>query len=85
LRERETSVSQKGQVTIPREIRSRLGIKPGDRVRFELEGDRAFISPAPSKLLKWYGVVEPRQRPEDFRKLREEFEQGVAEESAAEG
>ena len=24
----------KGQVTIPREIRHRLGVKPGDRVRF---------------------------------------------------
>jgi antitoxin PrlF len=85
MAERETTLTQKGQVTIPQEIRSRLGIKPGDRVRFELEGDRAIITPAPSKLLKWYGMVEPRRRPEDFAKLREEFEQGVAEEAASEG
>ena len=33
-----STVTVKGQVTIPREIRHRLGVKPGDRVRFrELE------------------------------------------------
>ena len=33
-----STVTTKGQVTIPLEIRNRLGVKPGDRVRFrELE------------------------------------------------
>lgn len=32
-----SSVTVKGQVTIPKEIRDRLGIRPGDRVEF-LEG-----------------------------------------------
>jgi antitoxin PrlF len=29
-------VTSKGQVTVPMEIRERLGLKPGDRLRFDL-------------------------------------------------
>lgn len=32
-----------------------------------------------SKVLKWYGSVTPKERPEDFGKVREEFENDVAE------
>ncbi len=84
MRELETTVTQKGQVTIPAEIRARLGLKPRDRVRFEVEGDTVRIRPALSKVLRWYGSVTPRERPEDFRMLREEFEAGVADEVDAE-
>ena len=38
MRERETTLTQKGQVTIPQEIRTQLGLKPKDKVIFEMEG-----------------------------------------------
>jgi len=85
MRELETTLTQKGQVTIPSEIRSRLGLKPHDKVIFEMEGDTAKLRRAESKILKWYGSVAPRQRPEDFRKVRDAFEEGVAKEVAREG
>ena len=84
-RQLETTITRKGQVTIPIEIRSRLGLHPKDKVLFELEGDVVKLRPAPSKVLRWYGSVTPRQRPKDFGKLREEFEKGVAEEVISEG
>lgn len=31
-----TSVTKKGQVTIPKDIRERAGIKPGDNLKFKL-------------------------------------------------
>ena len=34
-------VTQKGQVTIPLEVRQALGIRPGSDVRCELDGDGA--------------------------------------------
>jgi AbrB family looped-hinge helix DNA binding protein len=44
---REGRLSSKGQVVIPREIRAKLGLRRGDRVRFELlEGKRVVIQPA---------------------------------------
>ncbi|MBV9075032.1 MAG: AbrB/MazE/SpoVT family DNA-binding domain-containing protein [Acidobacteria bacterium] len=45
-----TSVlSTKGQVTIPQEIRLRLGLKEGDRIEFVAEGEHTIIRPARSE------------------------------------
>jgi AbrB family looped-hinge helix DNA binding protein len=38
-----TKVTAKGQVTIPQAIRDRLGLQPGSRVEFEVEGDSARL------------------------------------------
>ncbi|MDE2258347.1 MAG: AbrB/MazE/SpoVT family DNA-binding domain-containing protein [Xanthomonadaceae bacterium] len=35
------SVTSKGQVTIPRDVRQKLGIRAGSKVRFRVAGDRA--------------------------------------------
>jgi AbrB family looped-hinge helix DNA binding protein len=80
MQELETTVTEKGQVTIPRSVRARLGIKPKDKVAFEVEGDAVRIRRAPSRVLAGYGAVKPRRKPEDLRALREEFESNVAEE-----
>ena len=34
-----STLTSKGQVTIPKEIRTRLGLKPGDRLDFQLDDD----------------------------------------------
>jgi AbrB family looped-hinge helix DNA binding protein len=39
-------ITSKGQVTIPQEIRIRLGLLPHTRVEFELAGDHARIRKA---------------------------------------
>jgi antitoxin PrlF len=39
-------LSSKGQITVPQEIRIRLGLKEGDRLEFVVEGDRTVIRPA---------------------------------------
>ncbi len=38
-----TSVTSKGQVTIPRKIRERLGIVTGDKVEFEMAPDGRIV------------------------------------------
>ncbi len=38
-----STVTSKGQTTIPEKIRKALRIKPGDRLEYEVEGDRATI------------------------------------------
>lgn len=43
-----STISSKGQVTVPQPIRNRLGISPGDRVEFVIEGERTLIRPARS-------------------------------------
>ena len=73
-------MTQKGQVTIPVEIRSRLGLKPRDKVVFELEADAVRLRLADSKVRRHYGVVPPLHQPEDFGSLRTAFEEEVARE-----
>jgi AbrB family looped-hinge helix DNA binding protein len=44
-----STISSKGQVTVPQEIRKRLGLRAGDRVEFVVEEDRTVIRPARSE------------------------------------
>ena len=39
-------LSTKGQITIPQEVRVRLGLKEGDRVEFVTKGEVTIIRPA---------------------------------------
>ncbi len=41
-----STISSKGQITVPQEIRKRLGLSVGDRVEFVIEGVRTVIQPA---------------------------------------
>jgi AbrB family looped-hinge helix DNA binding protein len=38
-----TSVTSKGQVTIPKEVRQQLGIRQGSRIEFVLVGDHVEL------------------------------------------
>jgi antitoxin PrlF len=55
-----STISSKGQITVPLEIRRRLGLKKGDRVEFVVEGDRTIMRPAQSRenpFEKYAGVL----------------------------
>jgi antitoxin PrlF len=41
-----STVSSKGQITLPLEIRRRLGVKEGDRVEFVVDDKRTILRPA---------------------------------------
>ena len=41
-----STISSKGQVTVPQYIRNQLGLSTGDRVEFVIEGERTVIRPA---------------------------------------
>jgi AbrB family looped-hinge helix DNA binding protein len=69
-----TSVTSKGQVTIPKELRQRLGIRQGSRIQFLLVGDhvemRVSSSPAAASggLGSGFGLLKSRRPavPTDF-------------------
>ncbi len=39
------TLTSKGQVTIPQEVRQRLGLKQGDQIAFEVEDGRTVLKP----------------------------------------
>ncbi|MBE8538723.1 AbrB/MazE/SpoVT family DNA-binding domain-containing protein [Geoglobus acetivorans] len=46
---RTRTVGKKGQVTIPKEIRDRFGLKEGEKVIFEVKGDEIVMRPERSR------------------------------------
>lgn len=79
-----TTVTSKGQVTIPGEIRRALNIKPKDKVAFELVNGEARLRPIQSPVLSSFGAVKPKRKPEDFSKMRLEIEEEIAEDVSGE-
>ena len=41
---KELKISDKGQVTLPKDMRDALGLKPGDAVVFTVDGDEIVIT-----------------------------------------
>lgn len=74
------TVTQRSQVTIPAAVRRALGIKPRDKVAFEIEDDQVRLVPAKFTLESAYGSVKPISTPENF----EEISRSVKEEHADE-
>ena len=67
-----TTATQRGQVTIPAEVRRLLGIKTGDKVAFQIEDGQVRLAPASMTLESAYGSVKPAGRPEDFKRIERE-------------
>lgn len=56
-----TTITQKGQVTIPAPIRRALGLKRGDQVQFTVKKKIAQIKPAKKfSIMSLYGSLKPR-------------------------
>ena len=68
-------VSRKGQVVIPKEIRERLGIKPGDMVIFRVDSGRVYIEVSRERMkdILKAGRTAGEDSVEFQRKMREEW------------
>lgn len=78
-----TTVTQKGQVTIPGPIRKAMKIKARDRVAFEIVNGEVRLKPIKSIVEATFGSVKPLKPlkgPIDFKKLRREIQEEIAEE-----
>lgn len=53
-------VTEKGQVTIPKELRSRFGIRPGEEMAFREEDGHIVLekAPRPGRFDHLYGIVK---------------------------
>lgn len=77
-------LTKKSQITLPKQVREFLGVKPGDQITFVIEDNSVKIMPVKSKLEENFGKVKPIQKPEDFKQIREFVEKEIAEESMKE-
>ena len=72
-----STLSSKGQITVPVEVRRRLGLKQGDRVEFAFEDDKTVLRPVRAEdnpFAKYLGALPAFSSKEDiirfYRDLR---------------
>ena len=59
----EVTVTSKGQVTIPVEVRDRLGVRSGGKLRFALEADdRVVMTPVDLSVRRLFGILGKPKR-----------------------
>lgn len=56
-----SSVTTKGQVTIPAELRVKLGIQPGDRVGFSEEDGRIVLQRQETAISSVFGMIKAKR------------------------
>ena len=63
--QKEATITSKGQITVPREIRRVLGVRSGDRLIFESDGNGIRVLPVRTKsaFSKYCGIVLRHRQP----------------------
>jgi AbrB family looped-hinge helix DNA binding protein len=74
----EATLSSKGQATIPKAVRERLQIKPGDRFKFFFHPDGVILLPkiATARLK---GMIPKRDKPVSLQEINRAIEEGASE------
>ena len=68
----------KGQVTLPKEVRERLGVRPGGKVRFAIEeGGRVAVSARPSSIQDLFGILGKPPRSATLEEMDEGIRRAV--------
>ena len=73
-----SSITRKGQVTIPKTIRDRLGVQEEEKVLFIVRGDDVVLKVVRGTILGLKGSVTTIRRPEDFGSTRGPVTKAVA-------
>lgn len=85
MKEFESSVSPKGQITLPLEVRRSWGIKAKDRVTIQVDDQRVTIAPARSSVDESFGAIPPLGRRLSDNEMTEIAAEEHAQEAAREG
>ena len=83
MKEIVTTITQRGQVTIPVEVQRLLGVKPRDKISFAIDGNQVRLLRARYTLESVAGSVKPATRTEDFERVSQEAKEDHVARSAA--
>jgi antitoxin PrlF len=72
------TLTSKGQTTIPKDIRDRLRLKPGDRLEFVVQADgRVLMVPATIHARDLKGLLAPAKRRVSLQEMDEAIKAGA--------
>jgi|ERR1043166_4053923 AbrB family looped-hinge helix DNA binding protein len=78
LRSFEAKLTSQGQVTVPKEIRERLRLRPGGKVEFAVEkSGRVVLGAKQSSILDLVGILPKPKRTVTLRQMDEAIKQGA--------
>lgn len=76
----EATVTSKGQVTIPKEVREHLGARAGGNLQFTLEPDgRVVVSPGMLSVRRLFGILGKPPRRATLKEMDEAIRRGAVE------
>ncbi|MFA4829213.1 MAG: AbrB/MazE/SpoVT family DNA-binding domain-containing protein [Thermodesulfovibrionales bacterium] len=77
-------LTSKGQMTIPKEVRKALNLKPLERVIIVVEGNHAVVKPLRGNILDIGGSIKlsGKEKPIAFHKVREAVKKKIAKKAA---
>ena len=71
------TITSKGQITIPVQIRSSLGLQPGDKISFLMEeSGRVVFLPATKDVTTLKGIVPRPARPVRIEDMEDSIQRG---------
>lgn len=71
-------LTRKWQTTIPKDVRNFLELKPNDKILYVIEGKRVILKPIKGNILDLRGSVATKEKPIDFKKLRDTTRKKIA-------
>ena len=80
-----TTLTKKGQITIPKPIRDRLGVRTGEKVLFVIRGDEVVLKVIRGNILDLKGSVKASAHPENFDAVRRAVKKAVSAKVARHG
>ena len=76
----EATVTSQGQITIPKEIRDRLSLRTGGKLRMVVESDgRVVMAPAELSLKRLFGILGKPPRSATIKEMDEAIARGAVE------
>jgi antitoxin PrlF len=73
----ESTITVKGQATIPKAIRDHLHVKPGDRIKFFIHPDGTVVMLPIVPVSSLRGIIKSRRRPVTIEEMDEAIAAGV--------
>ena len=67
----QATITTKGQVTLPKPIRDKLHLKPGDKIDFTLENDGLRVTPVTAPVTQLKGMLPKPAVPISLQEMDE--------------